>query len=194
MSIPHLTVLTGNTKKFVEIQESLGRHGIIAQRQDAYIDEIQDLDVSVVVRDKALKAYEAVDGPVLVDDSGIYFERYNSFPGVYSKNIFQGVGYNGLRRLIDDGDRAYFQCFISYMDDQLDVPVVFDATYVGQLRFPVECDYDAQPEMPYASLFFPDDGAGKSMEAMTPQERSADHRHSALNTFAEWFVAQRLNS
>jgi XTP/dITP diphosphohydrolase len=183
-----IAILTGNTKKYAEMAEALSHHGIVVQRVEGDIDEIQHLDARAVITDKVQKAFAQVAGPVLVDDSGIYFEPYRSFPGTYSKYLFKAIGYGGIFKLVQPGDRAWFHCFVAYMDETLSEPAVFDAHYFGTITD--QFDQKQESEMPYAPLFIPD-GEQKTMALMTPLERAADHRHQAVNAFAQWYVTHQ---
>ncbi len=185
----NLSVATGNSKKFAEISEALLRQDIVSTLVDVDIEEIQSLEVAEVARDKALKAFEVVKGPVVVDDAGFYIEQYNMFPGTMSKFAFYALGYEGLFRLCTDGDRAYFRSYVAYMDSGLDEPQMFHADYKGIIT--TKFDRNIESEMPYAPLFVPDDGGGKRMGEMNPQERSNDHRHTSLNHFAQWYRTNR---
>lgn len=182
-----LTIVTGNTKKYAEMEEALSHHGITTQRHEADIEEIQSADVREIITDKVAKAFTLVDGPVLVDDSGIYFEQYDNFPGFYSKYLFHSLGYDGIFRLVQPGDKAWFHCFVAYYDAQLSEPQIFDAKYYGTIVEPNSRD-ESNP-MPYAPMFVPAEITdGRRMAEMTFEERKHDHRHTALNAFAQWFT------
>lgn len=179
-----LTIVTGNTKKYTEMSRALADLGIETERMDGDIDEIQNLDGAKVVADKALKAYALAEKPVLVDDSGIYFEQYKNFPGTYSKYLFKAIGYDGIFKLVKEGDKATFICYVAYMDGMLAAPMVMRGVYPGTITedFP----RDETNEMPYAPMYVPHNSVVR-MSDMTPEERSLDHRHQALKAFAEWF-------
>jgi len=183
-----LTIVTGNTKKFTEMSRALADLGVECERLNGDIEEIQDLDGAVVVRDKVLKAFALAGGrPVLVDDSGIYFARYNNFPGTYSKYLFKAIGYDGIFRLVQAGDKATFLCYVAYMDATLQEPIVMRGEYPGTIAD--DFVRDTHNEMPYAPMFIPQHST-KHMANMTPEERGQDHRHQALKQFAEWYLAK----
>jgi XTP/dITP diphosphohydrolase len=158
--------------------------GIDSERVDADIDEIKDLDGERVVRDKAQKAFALIGRPVLVDDSGIYFEKYHNFPGTYSKFLFTAIGYEGIFRLVQDGDKATFVCYVAYMDGELAEPMVMRGVYPGTIT--ADFVRDPNNEMPYAPMYIPHNSVVR-MADMTPEERALDHRHQALTQFAQWY-------
>lgn len=185
MAAKPVTIVTGNATKFAEMAEALGRHGIEAVRVALEIPEIQSLAAEEVITDKVRKAFQEIKGPVLVDDSGIYFDGYDQFPGTFSKPLYQAIGFRGIFRLIQPGARAIFHCYVGYLDTGLQEPMIFHGQYPGTLLG--EYDDSRQYEMPYAIIFQPD-GVAKPMSAMTPEERANDHRHQALNAFADWYT------
>lgn len=181
-----ITIVTGNNKKFAEMEEALAHHNIAVTRADIDIDEIQETDQERIVRDKVQQAFARVQGPVLVDDSGIYFDRYPNFPGMNAKFIYKALGFAGLARLIDEGDTGRFKTSVAYMDETLEQPQIFWGTYPGALKPPPESS-SLNEEMPYA-LFFQPDGESVVMSEMTPAQRANDHRHQALNNFVMWYT------
>lgn len=185
------SIVTGNTKKFAELSQALKQYNIDTVHVSADIDELQSNDARIIIADKVRKAHEQIGGPVLVDDSGIYFEQYGNFPGPLSKYVFLGIGYEGLFRLVKPGDRAWFHCFIAYMDDDLEEPMIFDAKYGGVITNDFE--RDETNEMPFAPMFIPD-GENKPMAEMTSEEREHDHRHKAIHAFVDWYTKNRSRS
>ncbi len=182
-----MCIVTGNATKYNEMAEALSHFGITTTRVDADITEIKERDGSQVVAAKARAGYAIAQQPTLVDDSGIYFERYNQFPGTYSKFLYNSIGYDGIFKLVGEGDRAHFHCFTAYMDNTLTEPMVFDAVYPGHITTHMG---EVNEEMPYAALFIPEQKKSP-MGELTPEQRMVDHRHQALKKFAEWYNSNR---
>ena len=94
MSTTHMiSIVTGNEKKFAEMRHALAAFDIPVQQLRVDVPELQTLDHEAVIRAKTLAAYTAAKQPVLVDDSGFYIENYHAFPGVFSKYVYQMIGY-----------------------------------------------------------------------------------------------------
>lgn len=185
----HMCVVTSNSKKFREISTVLARFQITTERVDVDLLEPQSLDAKEIVAMKAREAFARVKRPVIVDDSGFYIDRYDRFPGTLSKYIFRGIGYEGLFRLCEEGERAHFECTVGYMDATCVEPVIATAEYSGHVeRHNLK---DMKEEMPYATLFVPDDAHGKRMIEMTPEERGHDHRAQALERCVHMIQARR---
>lgn len=179
-----VNIVTGNTKKFEQMKTVLERFNVVAKRITFDIPEIQSLHAEEIISAKARSAFEHVQQPILVDDTGFYLERFPLFPGVYAKYVYQALGFEGLFQLINDGDKANFKTFVAYMDDSLPSPKIFTGEYTGHcITSPADT---GAHEMPYAEFFVPE-GATKSMAQMTMEERQNDHRTQALQSFAEWY-------
>lgn len=183
-----LKIVTGNTTKFEQMQEALSHHGIEVQRAAIDIDEIQENDQERIVRDKCQKAAVEIGGPVLVDDTGFYFERYPSFPGMSAKFIYKALGFPGLAKLVEPGDKAAFKCSVAYQAGPDQETHIFWGEYAGTLTTPPQSD-SLDEDMPYA-LFFQPAGESRVMAEMSAAERSNDHRHQALDAFAQWYTNQ----
>ncbi|KAL1608247.1 nucleoside triphosphate pyrophosphohydrolase ham1 [Paraconiothyrium brasiliense] len=77
----HLNFITGNKNKLAEVQAIL--EGVIELRnQNVDLVEIQGT-VEEVTRDKCRRAAQAINGPVLVEDTCLCFKAMNDLPGPY---------------------------------------------------------------------------------------------------------------
>ncbi len=70
------------------------------------LQEIQSLDPEEIVRDKAIKAYEHLQRPVLVEDVSYVFHALGNLPGPFIKWFEKELGKEGLCRLVDGKDRG----------------------------------------------------------------------------------------
>jgi len=99
--------VTTNEYKRREVQEILG---VVLERADLDLPEIQAIDPAEVAAEKARAAREALGGPdlpVLVEDSGLMVEAWEGFPGAFTKWLMQSVGNEGLLRMLgSDEDRS----------------------------------------------------------------------------------------
>lgn len=59
------------------------------------VDEIQEIEVDKVIRHKALQLYRKVKKPLIVEDTGLYFNALNGFPGALIKWLMSSVGTDG---------------------------------------------------------------------------------------------------
>lgn len=176
-----LNFVTGNAGKFAEVAEYLSAERPDIQLLQTAVDllEIQSREHADIALFKAKQAYEQLQEPVLIDDSGVYFEKYDKFPGTLARSVYQGLGLVGLQRLYDPGDRAYMQTYFIYYAGPHDYYIAQGTTH-GTLIAPDEPGI--HPAFPYNCIFIPD-GSTESIAALERQGRARDfnnHRVAAL--------------
>ena len=85
------------------------------------IDEIQGEDAEVIVRDKAKRAYEQLNMPVVVSDDSWDIKALNGFPGAYMKSInywFKPEDFIRLMSSIKDR-RVTLHQYLAYTDGNI---------------------------------------------------------------------------
>jgi XTP/dITP diphosphohydrolase len=100
---------------------------VTPEQIDLDLPEIQTNLLTVISFDKCLQAYNQLGRPVVVDDTGIFFEAFNEFPGALSKFLYQGVGMKGMKGMFTEVENkhAHFQTVLTYMDETLSEPMQF---------------------------------------------------------------------
>jgi inosine triphosphate pyrophosphatase len=97
----NLTFITGNAAKAKYLSDYFH---MPVEHVKLDLKEIQSLDLSEVVKDKVLRAYEIVKKPVLVEDVSLSFNAMKSLPGPLIKWFYETLGNEGLCRLLDGFD------------------------------------------------------------------------------------------
>ena len=77
----NLTYVTGNYGKYVSVKEKFEKSDILINYLNCDIDEPDINDISYISKEKARLAYEKINSPVVVADSGFYIENYPNNPG-----------------------------------------------------------------------------------------------------------------
>lgn len=109
--------ITGNPNKAVYLSRYLGFE---LQHQAIDLVEIQSLDLKKVVADKARRAYDQVEKPVLVEDVSLEFTALGRLPGTFIKFFMEEMSLEQLCRLVDGKDRsARAACVFAYYDGQI---------------------------------------------------------------------------
>lgn len=99
LSQPPLFV-SSNVGKAREVAAILG---FTLERLEADVPEIQAVDVSEVVREKALAAFALAGRPVLVEDTGLYIASLQGLPGALVKWFLATVGPAGICAMLPVG-------------------------------------------------------------------------------------------
>lgn len=209
-----LHYVTTNDGKLAEADDYLDE----VTQFDFDYTEIQAADLGPIAAHGARAAYRQVDGPVLVDDAGLFIEGFDGFPGPYSAFVENTLGIETVWRLADaelDDHRAVFRCVLAYCDgDSFDAspdPVDRgDRVAAAATGADEGGEENADADLPvklfegivrgtlvpprgdggfgYDPIFEYD---GTTMAEMGPAEKNAvSHRGRALEKFAEWY-AQR---
>lgn len=107
--------VTSNKNKLREAQRILGRS---LEAVDLAIPEVQAVNGIDVIQDKAKYAYRKVREPVLVEDTGLYVNAWNGFPGALVKWLLLHVGRDEMCEMLGNkADRsAYAQTIVCLYD------------------------------------------------------------------------------
>ena len=127
-----ITYVTGNWAKIESAKKALEPLGYIIDNIKMETPEIQANDVTEVAKFSAKWACEKLGKPVLKNDSGLFVNSLNGFPGVYTHYAEDTIGEDGLLKLMDGiTDRtAYFKEAISYCEPGKE-PIVFEGITKG---------------------------------------------------------------
>jgi XTP/dITP diphosphohydrolase len=112
-----LTFVTTNPGKLHEAREYLEEP---VQQLDFDYPERQAADLATVAAHGARTAYRQVEGPVIVDDSGLTIEAFDGFPGPYSSYVEEKLGIERVWQLAreEDDRSAAFRAVIAYCDGE----------------------------------------------------------------------------
>jgi len=180
--------VTGNTGKFEEVADFISRNNvdIVLKQVDVHTEEKQTLDQLGIAVDKAKHAWNILKKPLLVDDAGIYFEKYHRFPGTLTKFVYYGIGFEGIMKLVEDDHRAMFLLYLVYIDGS-DSYEVFEGKCEGKI-VPLPSVLQAHPELPYDDIFMPS-GSEKTYVQMrgTKEMDGYAYRLKALRQFLAWY-------
>lgn len=162
----NLTLITGNPHKVKEFERILG---VTVASKKIELPEIQDTDVAVVAKSKAQMAYDQLQHPVVVDDSGIYIHAWGKLPGALIIWFVENVGMEGMLRMLEDWEdrSATAEVAVAYCDEH--GPQVF----VGKLDGTISTEPRGDAGFGYDSVLIPN-GHTKTRAEMTHEERDPD--------------------
>lgn len=129
--------------------------GVELLQEETEMFEIQTRDpkdVQAVALHKGKQAWDRVGNPVLVEYSGLFLNKYGSFPGSLTKHVFKGIGYRGLFRLVDSGDSAVFVSYLTYVDEYGNSNL-FEGRQEGYIVKPEKLEINS--EFPFDQIFVP---------------------------------------
>lgn len=183
----NLTLITGNPKKVTEISKHL-HPGIKLSHKNLDIHEPQSISIEEISAHKAQSAFQELQTPVIVDDTGVFFDAYNNFPGPFAKFSYQQLGFRWLAKLLDSQElqKGNMKTIISYMDQNLDTPLQFMWEIKGLFKFDhIDINLSEDNHMPFNDIFFPE---WREVPVKEDYERRTkdSHRGRAAKGFSQW--------
>lgn len=153
------------------------------------IDEIQGEDPEVIVRDKAMRAYEQLGMPVVVSDDTWDIRALKGFPGAYMKSInywFEPEDFLRLMQGVKDRHITLHQ-YLAYTDGN--ITEVFKSDINGKIIHEVRGISEKSPNMTVTAL---DLDNGKTIAEVFEQGAeavAARYKNStdAWHDFIDWY-------
>lgn len=165
-----ISFITQNKFKFQEMNAILRDYGIELEQLDMGYEEDKEAGMKEVCIKAAKLLADQLGKAIIVEDTGLFFKAYNNFPGALPKFVINGIGFDGIFRLLDGKDRsAYFKTVIGYCEPRKE-PVTFEDEMLGAIT-----DKIILPEveaMPYDHIFIPK-GRNQAIVEMDMQTKNS---------------------
>jgi non-canonical purine NTP pyrophosphatase (RdgB/HAM1 family) len=179
-----ITFITTNKHKFEEVKNVLKDYPVELEQLNMEYEENHDAKIEEVARDAAKKLAKELNKPIVLEDTGIFFEAYDGFPGALPKFAIKTLGYKGIFKLLAGENRnAYFKTVAAFCGPG-EEPVLFEGIIRGVITDKIHNpDSDV---MPYDRIFIPE-GEEKTISDMTMDKKNAfSQRARAFRKFGEY--------
>ena len=179
-----------NIHKYLEAREVMASHGLSLAFLREEVPELQGDDVAEIAAWGARWAADKWDLPILVEDTGLFIEALNGFPGPYASYVLKTIGLEGILKLLEgvEDRRAYFKTALAFCDGKGVEPVVF----TGEAHGTISHEPRGSGGFGYDPIFVPEGGDGRTFAEMSKSEKNTlSHRAKAFKAFAEWFARER---
>jgi len=129
-----------------------------------------------------MQGTELEGSAIMVEDSGLFIDSLDGFPGAYSSFVEGTVGPDGILRLLEDaGDRGAEYRAVAIVDSE---GRTWQAN--GICRGRISKEMLGSGGFGYDPIFVPDEGDGRTCAQMSAEEKSAiSHRGQALRGLSE---------
>jgi non-canonical purine NTP pyrophosphatase (RdgB/HAM1 family) len=169
-----LVFVTSNPGKLREAEAVLG-HALDHRGLD--LPEFQSLDLEEIVRGKARLAWQQINRPALVEDTGLELAGLGGFPGPLVRWLLVSVGAEGICRIAHcfGNTGATARCLVCATDgsDEIIGEGVVEGTIAGEPTGRSGFGWD--------SAFIPNGGDGRTYGEMTEDEKNLiSHRRKAF--------------
>ena len=150
--------------------------------------EPQSDDLEQIAISKADQAMSMVpesqksDCAILVEDSGLFIDSLEGFPGTYSSFVFRKIGVDGILRLMNGNKMKGCEY------RAVSVLVIGERKIIakGVCRGKISEKISGTGGFGYDPIFVPDDSDGRSFAQMSREEKSSiSHRGKSLKALSE---------
>ncbi len=185
MELLRISVATKNRHKVEEANIALKSFGIELVPVDVPKVEIQSDDLREIAIYAARAAYQYLRRPVVVEDSGLFIDALNGFPGPYSSYVYRTIGVEGILKLMRgvEDRRARFVAVVAFAlrEDWIEVfEGVVEGTIAEEARGSHGFGFDP--------IFVPF-GETRTFAEMSSEEKTRySHRGRAFRKLGEWIA------
>jgi XTP/dITP diphosphohydrolase len=183
MSKDRLVLITQNKHKLKEITPLFRKYNVDFDTTSHEKHEIRSENIEDIARVAAKVAFETLQRPVVVDDTGFFVDSLNGFPGSYAGIVLKFIGYEGILRLMTDKVErtSVFKTAVGYFDGQ------HLESFLGTMSGSVARESAGVGGFGYDPIFIPD-GFTKTYAELTFDEKvSISHRTKAFDEFLKWY-------
>ncbi len=177
-----LSIITHNRNKYMEIKKFIPALRMV----DMEYPEIQADTLEEVVEFALQYLRSRIEGNYIIDDSGLFIDALNGFPGVYSAYVFKTIGNDGILKLLkyEENRSATFKTVIGlhYQGE--------DFLFTGICRGTIIDEKRGDKGFGYDPIFVPE-GYDKTFAEMSTAEKNAvSHRGNAIKKLVEFLKEQ----
>lgn len=176
---------TGNPHKFKEAEAIFSknapagfclRHFVFTHR------EIRSDDLSEIAREAVVAAYMQLKKPVFVEDTGLFVDALNGFPGAYSAWAQQKIGNAGLLKLLGGEKKrsARFETVVAFTTDGNDI-----ACFRGLCEGTIAEKETVGGGFGYDPIFIPA-GHGQTFAENIELKNKLSHRYKSVSLFIDY--------
>lgn len=178
-----LYFLTTNTHKFEEARLTLSMYGIEIERISRKPVEIQDESLRRIALFSLKQAIAMYRRPIIVEDSGLFIDSLNGFPGSSSSFVFGKIGVEGILKLLEREEKRD-ATFVSIV--ALGSLGLKPRTFTGKVRGRISLEARGTRGFGYDPIFIPRRSQKTFAEMSTEEKVTRSHRGRAFRKLAAW--------
>src|SRR3989442_975694 len=184
-----LWFVTQNAHKYQEARRTLDPFGIRIRKLSIPKTEIQSVDLGDIAKFAAEEAAEKYNRTVLVEDSGLFVEALNGFPGPFSSYVHKTIGVGGLLCLMSRETRreAYFQASLA-----LASPPDSSQEFSGKVNGTISHNPAGKQGFGFDPIFIPKGARKTFAQGGTGFKDKYSHRAIAFRKLALWYIRTKI--
>jgi len=176
--------VTSNEHKYNELKKIFLEHQIEIKWVHMKYEEIQEDTTDEISLDSCKKLQSLIDGTFFMEDTGLYIDALNGFPGPYSSYVSSTIGNRGILSLLDAERSAHFQTVIS-LSHNMEV-FQFSASVHGS----ISTDERGKGGFGFDPIFIPDGEEMTLAEMGNERKNLISHRKKAAEKLIH-FIKER---
>ncbi|HIQ13194.1 MAG TPA: RdgB/HAM1 family non-canonical purine NTP pyrophosphatase [Thermoprotei archaeon] len=182
--------VTSNRNKYEEASEIFGRYKLRLEWVNISVEEVQsDLLLDVIL----WKGYDILkilgNVPFIVEDTGLFINYLNGFPGTYSSYVYKSIGCKGILKLLEGvEDRTAY--FLSYglLHMKNNIFKLFKVRIDGIISF----EERGMGGFGFDPIFIPEGHKITYAEMGPSVKNNFSHRGKLFNMIAKYILSRRL--
>ena len=184
-----LTLITSNKGKVKELTKYLGPE---IQVNHLYMEyrELRSDSNEDIAKEAAKRLADELNKAVVVEDSGLFIEALNGFPGTCSAYIHKRIGLQGILKLmVGIKDRTcFYKSAIGYC-----IPGKEPLSFLGEEKGKIALKEKGRHGFGHDPIFVPE-GSDKTYGEMENCEDIKKFRRIAANKLKEYFLKNGKNN
>ena len=178
MTASRLRFVSRNPYKLAEVKAILDPLGITVVPVEKAIEELQTTDTKALVRDKALKAFEYLGEPLLVEHTGLYLDHLNGLPGGLTQIFWDSLQADLFAKLFGHAaNKVLAKTLIGYVDGKK------CHLFEGEITGTIAPDPRGPRDFQWDCVFIPD-GFTETFAELGRRKNDISMRRKALDRFA----------
>lgn len=179
---------THNIHKFNEACAILSEFNIVVIMLRIKNKELQSDSLTEIAQTSAVEIFKKYSVPILVEDSGLFIESLNGFPGPYAAYVYRTIGNSGLITLMKkiENRKAVFKSSIVFCNSNKNEPNLFEGEVVGEI-VSEQLNNKSFRGFGFDPIFQPDGNSKLFAEMSIHEKNLVSHRAIAFRKFARWY-------
>lgn len=190
-----ITYVTGNKGKYLSVKRRFGDANIEVDFYSMDLKEPDINDIKVISKSKVMEAYEVLQSPCFVADSGFYIEDYPGepgYPGAFVKRSGISSDVDKLLKTMEgvENRKCMFMDCLTYYDGK-EIYQFFGESK-GTLAYEKR-GIDKEEALSNLWYIFIPNNHDKTLAEMTTEERlnRKDGNINATDVFIKWYSEQK---
>ena len=186
---------TNNIHKFNEARLILSKYNIAMIMLRLKKNELQSESLKDIAYSIAIELFKKYNIPILVEDSGLFIDSLNGFPGPYTAYVYKTIGNYGIIKLMKNvkNRTAFFKSSVAFCYSDDNEPKLFDGTVKGKITYKKISD-NSLYGFGFDPIFEPEGNSKLFSEMSIPEKNLVSHRALAFLKFIKWYLEKNINN